>query len=110
VMMLEGDSAASTERTKSARASDTGSHSRAEGDYDEGFHTCRYYFGPSTVTISCNWEMIDQGYFAKYSGRAPGEETIPEPNSDEAIIFEEFFTAGLRMPPHPVLADILLKF
>jgi hypothetical protein len=28
----------------------------------------------------------------------------------EAVVFEEFFSAGLRMPPHPMLADILLKF
>jgi hypothetical protein len=26
------------------------------------------------------------------------------------MVFEEFFTAGLRMPPQPALADILLKF
>jgi hypothetical protein len=25
-------------------------------------------------------------------------------------MFEEFFAAGLRMSPHPVLADILVKF
>jgi hypothetical protein len=25
-------------------------------------------------------------------------------------VFEEFFTAGPRMPPHPMLSDILLKF
>jgi hypothetical protein len=25
-------------------------------------------------------------------------------------MFEEFFAAGLRMPPHPVLTDILVKF
>jgi hypothetical protein len=39
-----------------------------------------------------------------------GEETISEPDSDEVVLFEEFFTTGLRMPPHPVLANILLKF
>jgi tRNA A37 threonylcarbamoyladenosine synthetase subunit TsaC/SUA5/YrdC len=33
-----------------------------------------------------------------------------QPNLDEAVVFEEFFTAGLRMPLHPVLADILQKF
>jgi tRNA A37 threonylcarbamoyladenosine synthetase subunit TsaC/SUA5/YrdC len=43
-------------------------------------------------------------------GHEPGQETILEPHLDEVVIFEEFFTAGLRMPPHPVLADILLKF
>jgi hypothetical protein len=26
------------------------------------------------------------------------------------VVFEEFFSAILRMPAHPVLADILLKF
>jgi hypothetical protein len=43
-------------------------------------------------------------------GREPREETIPECNAVEAMVFKEFFIAGLRMPPHPVLADILLKF
>jgi hypothetical protein len=46
--------------------------------------------------------MIDNGYF--------GEETVPEPHEDEAMLFEEFCTARLRMPPHPVLTDILLKY
>jgi hypothetical protein len=34
----------------------------------------------------------------------------PEPDRNEVVIFEGFFTIGLRMPPHPVLADILLKY
>jgi hypothetical protein len=49
-------------------------------------------------------------YFAKGSMREPGEETIPELADDEAIVFEEFFAAGLRMPPHPALTEILLKY
>jgi hypothetical protein len=32
-----------------------------------------------------------------------GEETVAEPAADEAVIFEEFFTVGLRMPPHSEL-------
>jgi hypothetical protein len=68
------------------------------------------FFGPSTVTISCVREMIDRGYFAVGGGRVSREETVPEPNGDEAVIFEELFTVGLRMPPHPVLSNILLKF
>jgi hypothetical protein len=31
-------------------------------------------------------------------------------NDDEAVIYEDFFIAGLRMPLHPALADILLHF
>jgi hypothetical protein len=32
------------------------------------------------------------------------------PRPDEAVVFEDFFTTGLRMPPHTVLMDILCKF
>jgi hypothetical protein len=54
--------------------------------------------------------MVDSGYFAEGMGRVPEEETVLEPQLDEAVVFEEYFSAGLRMPPHPVLANILLKF
>jgi hypothetical protein len=40
----------------------------------------------------------------------PGEEVILEPVANEAVVFEEFFVTGLRMPPHPALTDILVKF
>jgi hypothetical protein len=42
--------------------------------------------------------------------REPGEETVPEPNTDEVVVFEEFFAMGLRMLPHPAFTEILLKF
>jgi hypothetical protein len=42
--------------------------------------------------------------------RVAGEETLPEPNEDEAIVFKDFFVAGLPMPLHSVLVEILLKF
>jgi hypothetical protein len=35
---------------------------------------------------------------------------IPEPDDDEAVVYEDFFVASLRMPPHPALGDILLHF
>jgi hypothetical protein len=41
---------------------------------------------------------------------APGNEAMPEPNNDEAMVYEDFFVTGLCMPPHPTLADILLHF
>jgi hypothetical protein len=49
-------------------------------------------------------------YFAEGSTREPGEEIVLEPNTNEAIAFEEFFVAGLRMPPHPAFTEILLMF
>jgi hypothetical protein len=39
-----------------------------------------------------------------------GTETMPEPNGDEVMVYEDFFVAGLRMTPHLALADILLHF
>jgi hypothetical protein len=62
------------------------------------------------VIVSHICGMIDSDYFTKGMAREPGEETVPEPNSDKVVVFEEFFIAGLRMPPHSMLADILLKF
>jgi hypothetical protein len=32
------------------------------------------------------------------------------PKENEVIVFEDFFVAGLRIPPHPVLLEILHKF
>jgi hypothetical protein len=87
-----------------------GSHSRSEAVVDEGSQTRSYFFGPSTETVSRIRVMIDNDYFEEVMGREPGEETIPEPQPDEAMVFEEFVTAGLRMPPHPMLSDILLNF
>jgi hypothetical protein len=31
-------------------------------------------------------------------------------NQQPMKLFEEFFAVGFRMPPHPVLTDILVKF
>jgi hypothetical protein len=55
-------------------------------------------------------EMAEKGYFVDAEAWAPGEEMIPEPNEDKTVVFEDFFVAGLHMPSHPALADILLKF
>jgi hypothetical protein len=50
------------------------------------------------------------GYFIEGSAHKTGEEVVPDPGDDEAVVFEEFFTVGLWMPPQPALTDILLKF
>jgi hypothetical protein len=35
---------------------------------------------------------------------------IPKPVADEAVMFEESFSTGLQMPPHPALTDIQVMF
>jgi hypothetical protein len=54
--------------------------------------------------------MEEKGYFLEGEARTPGAETVLEPNGDETVVYEDFFIAGLRMPPHLALADILLHF
>jgi hypothetical protein len=97
----------SKERTESTRLSNTGSCDNA-GDVVDCSRS--FLFRPSTVTVSWIHGMIDSSYFAEGMGRKPREETVLEPQPDEAAVFEEFFTASLRMAPHLMLADILLKF
>jgi hypothetical protein len=69
-----------------------------------------YDFRASTITVGCIWLLEVLGYFAEGSAREPGEEVVPEPVNDEAIVFEEFFTMGLWMSSHLALTDILVKF
>jgi hypothetical protein len=104
----EGDG--SKERIVSTRLSDVdspsdGGDARAESSRSPGF-----YFRPSTMSIRQIHRMVDGDCFIDGMDHEPGEETVPEPWDDEAVVFEEFFTAGLRMPSHPVLATILLKY
>jgi hypothetical protein len=100
----------SEERIVSARLSDASSQSDGGDARVESSQLQSFYFGPSTVTVSRIRGMVDCSYFADGMGHEPKEETVPEPHADEAVLFEEFFTAGLRMPLHPVLAAILLKY
>jgi hypothetical protein len=54
-----------------------------------------YDFEMSSVTVGRIRQLESLGYFVEGSAREPGEETIPEPNDDEVVVFEEFFTVGL---------------
>jgi hypothetical protein len=70
-----------------------------------------YHFGLSTImkTRLGSLESYTH-YFPKGYGRPPGAEFVLDPQTNEAVVFKDFFTAGLCMPPHPVLVDILCKF
>jgi hypothetical protein len=68
------------------------------------------YFGSSTITVGKIKEMEEKDYSPEGEGRAPGTDIMPKSNDDGAVVYEDFFIAGLRMPLHPTLADILLYF
>jgi hypothetical protein len=70
-----------------------------------------YYFGQSTMMKTHLGSLGEHDhYFPKGYSCPLGAESMPEARLDKAVMFEDFFTARLRIPPHPVLLDILHKF
>jgi predicted hydrocarbon binding protein len=70
-----------------------------------------YDFGQSTVTKAHIASLESFAcYFPKGYGQSPDAESVLDPRENEVVVFKDFFTAGLRMPPHSVLLDILCKF
>jgi hypothetical protein len=54
-------------------------------------------------------DMQQLGYFGGGVGRVPGAEEVPEPEG-ELVVFEAFFIAGLRLPAHHFVSEVLQKF
>jgi hypothetical protein len=54
-------------------------------------------------------EMQRLGYFGNGVGRALVAEDVPEPEG-ELVVFEAFFAAGLRLPSHRFIVEVLWKF
>lgn len=56
------------------------------------------------------WAMeLHAQYFPKGYARPPSPEIVHTPRVDEVIVFEDLFSAGLRMLPHPVLVKIHIQ-
>jgi hypothetical protein len=66
-------------------------------------------FGTSRISSVRVQEMQQLGYFGDGVGRVPGAEEIPEPEG-ELVVFEAFFIAGLRLPAHRFVAEVLQRF
>jgi hypothetical protein len=88
----------STEGTWSVHMSNAGSQSNADDNSTRGL--LKYSFSPSTMIVSQIHELVEQGCFDEGSAHAPREEMILKLEDDVAVMFEEFFTIGLRMPLH----------
>jgi hypothetical protein len=75
-----------------------------EDDLDEGpsdnakLHMC--YFRSLTITVGKIKEMEEKCYFPDGEARASGAETVPEPNGDKAITYEDSLIISLCMPLH----------
>jgi hypothetical protein len=66
-------------------------------------------FGVSRMTSARVGDMQRLGYFGSGVGRAPGTEEVPEPEG-ELVVFEAFFAAGLRLPAHRFVGEVLRRF
>jgi hypothetical protein len=54
-------------------------------------------------------DMQQLWYFGNGVGRVPRAEEIPEPEG-EIIVFEAFFTVGLRLPAHRFVVEVLRRY
>jgi hypothetical protein len=66
-------------------------------------------FGVSRISLVRVQDMQQLGYFGDGVGRVPGAEEIPEPEG-ELVVFEAFFVAGLCLPTHRFVAEVLQRF
>jgi hypothetical protein len=66
-------------------------------------------FGVSRMSLVRVQDMQQLGYFGGGVGHVPGAEEVPELEG-KLVVFEAFFTAGLRLPAHRFVSEVLQKF
>jgi hypothetical protein len=67
-------------------------------------------FGVSRMSSVRVQDMQQLGYFGGGVARVPGTEEVPEPEG-ELVVFEDFFfAAGLRLPAHRFMGEVLRRF
>jgi len=66
-------------------------------------------FGVSRMSSVRVQDMQQLGYFGGGVARVPGTEEVPEPEG-ELVVFEAFFAAGLRLPTHRFVGEVLRRF
>jgi hypothetical protein len=66
-------------------------------------------FDASWMSSVCVQDMQQLGYFGGGVACVPGAEEVPEPEG-ELVVFEAFFAAGLRLPTHRFVAEVLRRF
>jgi hypothetical protein len=66
-------------------------------------------FGASRMSSVCVQDMQQLGYFGGGVAHVSGAEEVPEPEG-ELVVFEAFFAAGLCLPAHRFVAEVLRRF
>jgi hypothetical protein len=73
---------------------DAADDSLGEGASDDE-NSRTYYFGSLTITAGKIKEMVEKGYFVEGEAHTSGAKMVPEPDSDEAIVYEDFICCSL---------------
>jgi hypothetical protein len=66
-------------------------------------------FGVSRMSSVHVQDMQQLGYFGGGVARVPGAKEVLEPEG-ELVVFEAFFAAGLRLPAHRFVGEVLRRF
>jgi hypothetical protein len=66
-------------------------------------------FGASRMSSVRVHDMQQLGYFGGGVARVLGAEDVPVPEG-ELVVFEAFFAAGLRLPAHRFVGEVLRRF
>jgi hypothetical protein len=61
-----------------------------------------FVFGESKVTSDLIKEYVAAGFFPVGDARAPSDEQVPTLEANEVVVFQDFFTCGLRFPCDPI--------
>jgi hypothetical protein len=105
------DSGDSGSKSRSGDSGDMTSNSRTNVATTVAAIRITFDFGLSNVgrtrvvVLETHTHFLPKGYC-----QATSAETVPETQTNGAVVFEDLFTTGLCMPPHLVLAGILQKF
>jgi hypothetical protein len=107
--VISGKGAGSDGSDSSENISDSGRHVKIGAE--AALAGVSYDLGQLTVMRACVTALESFAwYFQKGFARPPSTESVPDPQENEAVAFEDFFAAGLCIHPHPILLDILHKF
>ncbi|TVU03794.1 hypothetical protein EJB05_50641, partial [Eragrostis curvula] len=65
---------------------------------------------PSLVNAAEIAKYVERGYFEAGKARPPGDEVVPQPRLNEAVVFRDYYEAGLRLPAWGFLERVLERY
>jgi len=77
----------------------------------ESMAAITFEFGESTIKPQDIADMVEVGFFKEGRAKAPpAGQTVPAPKEEYAVVFRDFFTCGLCIPPYAFLCKVMEAF